>query len=326
VLPDVPATGCWPGGAYPRRVSLVLALDLGGTKVDAALVDAGGALVDGSRCRAGTGPAAASDRQVAIDAIASVIDGCRTHARWNEVTAVGIGSAGPVDLAAGTIRPINLPALHGFGIVEAIADRTRLTRVELGLDGTCIALGERWLGAARSSRNALVMVVSTGIGGGIISDGCIVRGVSGNAGHIGQVVIDRDATTAQLGTLEAIASGPATVAWAVGNGWTGTTGQQLGAACAAGDDVARRAVERSAEAVGIGVANAATLLDLELAVIGGGFASVTPDYLDLVQRAVELHAENDFAKALRVVGAGLGPDAPLIGAAALVHRRDLLGR
>ncbi len=307
-------------------MSLVLALDLGGTKVEAALVDAEGRLVTGSRFRADTGAAAAADRDVAVAAIGYVIDGCRAHARWDEVTAGGIGSAGPVDLGAGTVRPINLPAMRDFQIVAEVAARAGLANVALGLDGTCIALGERWSGAARHARNALVMVVSTGIGGGIVSDGRLVSGASGNAGHLGQLVIDRRGADEGRATLESIASGPHTIAWAVANGWTGSTGEELGSAYAAGDTIARRAVERSAEAVGIGIVNAATLLDLELAVIGGGFAAVADDYLALVQRSVGRYGEHDFVRALRVTAAGLGPDAPLIGAAALVHRPDLLAR
>ncbi len=305
-------------------MTLALAIDLGGTKVEAALVDEGGTLVEGSRHRSPTGAAAASDVAVLRDALETVIAACRTHARWSEVSAAGIGSAGPVDIAAGTIAPINLPAAHGFDIVSAVRTASGLDAAHLRLDGTCIALAEAWLGAARGVRNAIVFVVSTGVGGGIVSDGRLIAGGTGNAGHLGQLVvadIDGDAAAA---TVEERASGPHIVAWARAHGWAGTTGEELAAAYRTGDEIAVAAVARSAHAIGVGLANAATLLDLELAVVGGGFSFVADDYTDLIAAEVRAASVNAYAGRLRVVRAALGGDAPLIGAAALVHRADLL--
>lgn len=305
-------------------MTLALAIDLGGTKIEAALVDADGVLVGGSRRRTPTGADAASDVSVLARALAEVIAGCREHPRWGEVTAAGIGAAGPIDIVAGTIAPINLPAAHGFRIVEAVRAASGLDAVTLRLDGTCIALAEAWLGAARGVRNAIVFVVSTGVGGGIVSDGRLVAGGSGNAGHLGQMLVADIEGDPAASTLEQRASGPHTVAWARAQGWTGTTGEDLAAACRAGDDIARAAIARSAHAVGIGLASAATLLDLELAVVGGGFSFVADDYPERIEEVVRASAINRYAARLRVVRAGLGGDAPLIGAAALVHRADLL--
>ncbi|QOC24359.1 MULTISPECIES: ROK family protein [Microbacterium] len=305
-------------------MTLALAIDLGGTKIEAALVDDDGAIVEGSRRRTPTGAGAASDVTVLSRGLAEVIDGCRAHPRWSEVAAAGIGAAGPIDLAAGTIAPINLPAAHGFGIVEAVRAASGLDGVTLRLDGTCIALAEAWRGAARGVRNAIVFVVSTGVGGGILSDGRLVAGGSGNAGHLGQMLVaDIDGAPA-ASTLEQRASGPHTVAWAQERGWTGSTGEELASAYRDGDRIARAAVARSAHAVGIGLTSAATLLDLELAVVGGGFSFVADDYPHQIEEVVRASAINGYAARLPVVRAGLGGDAPLIGAAALVHRADLL--
>lgn len=306
-------------------MTLALAIDLGGTKVEAALVDETGTLVDGSRTRVATGAAAASDVSVLARALDQVISECRQHPRWSEVSAAGIGAAGPIDAAAGTIAPINLPAAHGFNIVEAVAAASGLDDVTLRLDGTCIALAEAWLGAAQGVRNAIVFVVSTGVGGGIVSDGRLVAGGTGNAGHIGQVVVaDIAGGDVAASTVEQLASGPHIVSWARAQGWTGSTGEELAAAYRDGDELAVAAVRRSAHAVGVGLAGAATLLDLELAVVGGGFSFVADDYPALIEAAVRASAVNGYAARLRVVRAGLGGDAPLIGAAALVHRSDLL--
>lgn len=305
-------------------MTLALAIDLGGTKIEAALVDEAGALVEGSRTRVETGAAAASDVSVLSRALDELVTRCRSHARWGEVAAAGIGAAGPIDLAAGTVAPINLPAAHGFDMVGAVRAASGLDAVTLRLDGTCIALAEAWLGAARGVANAIVFVVSTGVGGGIVSDGRLVAGGSGNAGHLGQMIVaDIDGDPAAA-TLEQRASGPHTVAWARSQGWAGSTGEELAAAYRAGEPVAVAAVARSAHAVGVGLASAATLLDLELAVVGGGFSFVADDYPERIQAVVAASAINGYAANLKVVRAALGGDAPLIGAAALVHRADLL--
>lgn len=303
---------------------LALAVDLGGTKVEAALVDETGTIVPGSRHRAETGRAAASDVGVLKNALETVIAACRAHERWGEVIAAGIGAAGPIDLAAGTVSPINLPAAHGFDIVSAVRAASGLDAAHLRLDGTCIALAEAWLGAAQGVRNAIVFVVSTGVGGGIVSDGRLVAGTTGNAGHLGQLVVADIAGDAAASTVEERASGPHIVAWAQQQGWTGTTGEELAAAYRDGDEIATRAIARSAHAIGVGLSNAATLLDLELAVIGGGFSFVAEDFSDRIADEVRAASVNAYAARLRVERAALGGDAPLIGAAALVHRADML--
>lgn len=301
--------------------TLALAIDLGGTKVDAALIDSDGAVVPGTLRRAPTG------RQASRDDIAQAIRGVASGAlsglgRNDELAGVGIGSAGPVDLAAGTISPLNLPAIAGLPIVALVAELGTGAPVRLALDGACIALAEHWLGAAEGSRNALAMVVSTGIGGGLIIDGSPVTGLSGNAGHIGQLRLRERTAGAPTtdGTLEQIASGPHTVAWARAQGWPGETGEQLADSYATGDPIAVAAVRRSASAVGEAIASVSTLLDLDVAVIAGGFAGVAVDYLDLVSEAAHEAAVFDYAKRVRVSGSGLDGNGPLVGAAALVLR------
>lgn len=314
-------------------MTLALAIDLGGTKVEAALVDADGAIVPGTRVRAETGSAAAQDAAAATAAVRSVVAACRERPEWAHVSAAGIGAAGPVDLATGTISPVNLAAMRDWPIATVVREASALDDVTLRLDGTCLALAELWRGAAREVGNAIVITVSTGIGGGIISGGRMLAGATGNAGHIGQVVIaarldDPDPGLERAGhaaTVEGVASGPNTVAWARSRGFAGTTGEDLASAWRDGDPVARAAVARSARGVGLGLVDAATLLDLELAVIGGGFSSVAPDFVDQVARVVAREALVGFAGRLRVVPAELAGDAPLVGAAALVHRPQLLG-
>lgn len=304
----------------PAR-TVALALDLGGTKVDAALVDTDGVVVPGTAHRAPTGRDAARDDLA--DAVAGVAARALAHVgAGDRLIGIGIGSAGPIDREAGTISPLNLPVLEELPIVSLVGAVRADVPVRLALDGTCIALAEQWRGAAVGARNALAMVVSTGVGGGLIIDGAPVTGASGNAGHIGQLRLRERApgTPATDGTLEALAAGPAAVAWARAQGWAGSSGEEIASGYAAGDPLAIAAVRRSAQAVGEAIADVATLLDIEVAVVAGGFARVAPDYLDLVRTAAREAAVFPYARRVRIEPSGLDGDGPLIGAGALVLR------
>lgn len=301
--------------------TVAVAVDLGGTKVEAALVDAAGAVRAGTAHRAPTGRDAARDD--VVRAIRTVAEAAVGDLRpGDRLRGIGIGAAGPVDLARGTISPLNLPAVAELPIVALLETLRPGIPVRLALDGACIALAEHWRGAAAGTRNALAMVISTGVGGGLILEGAPVAGTSGNAGHIGQLRLRerRAHGPATDGTLESIASGPATVAWAREQGWSGSTGEEMAADYAAGDAVAVAAVRRSAAAVGEAIADVATLLDLEVAVIAGGFIRVADDYLELVRGAVRDAAVLDYARRVRVESTGLDGNGPLIGAAALILR------
>lgn len=322
-----------PGRArYCNAVSVfALAVDVGGTKVEAALVDDRGILLPESRDRRPTGHDSSSDalaeavRAVTVHALGALPDGAT-------VIGTGIGSAGPVDLNRGTVSPINLPAWREFPLRELVAGLVAETlpdsaTVTLRLDGVSLALAEHWVGATQGVDNALAITVSTGVGGGLIVNGRLLSGGTGNAGHIGQIQIASrtPGQTSESVTLEVLASGPHTVAWAQDQGWTGTRGEDLAAGYAAGDELAVRAVKRSATALGEAITSVTTLLDLDVVAVGGGFSRVSADYLDLVRAVIDEAAYNPYATRIRVVKSGLSDESPLIGAAALVHQAHLLG-
>jgi len=171
------------------------------------------------------------------------------------------------------------------------------------------------------------MVVSTGIGGGLILGGRAVAGPTGNAGHIGHVEVggyDDPCACGGTGCVEAIASGPKTTAWAQKHGWSGSTGEDLATSYSAGDPIAIAAVTRSGTAIGQAIASATALVDLELVAIGGGFSHVSPDLFDLIRRAIDERAAFPFVTKVRVIPSALSGDGPLIGAAALIHRAALV--
>jgi glucokinase len=308
-----------------------LAVDLGGTKVEAALVDANGALLDGSRDRRPTGSTSTSDE------LADAVSAVTRHAlaavpAGSTVAGAGIGSAGPVDLHHGTVSPINLPAWRGFPLRELVEGLVAealsgAVPVTLRLDGVSLALAEHWVGATQGCDNALAITVSTGVGGGLIVNGRLLSGGTGNAGHIGQIQIATrtPGQNSESVTLEVLASGPHTVAWAQSQGWKGSRGEDLATGYAAGDALAVAAVRRSATALGEAITSVTTLLDLDIVAVGGGFSRVSPDYLDLVRAVILEAAYNEYAKRVKVVPSGLSDESPLVGAAALVYRAHLLG-
>lgn len=295
-----------------------LAVDVGGTKMEAALVGEDGVLVDGSRSRQPTG------REATTASLAAGIHAIVAHALAAapsdaEIVGAGVGSAGPIDRAAGAIMPVNMPLARGFGLAAAVRTAAsdilaREVLTVLGHDGGALALAESWLGATQDAGASLSIVVSTGVGGGFVATGAYIPGATGNAGHLGQVRREGGLT------LEEIASGPASASWAQRQGWTGATGEDLARDAAAGDTIARAAIERSAKAVGEALADAATLVDLDVVAIGGGFSRVSVDYIDLVQQALTASAAHEYSRRTRVVRSGLGDEGPLIGAAALVLR------
>jgi len=310
---------------------VALAIDFGGTKVEAALVDRAGTLLPGSRHRAATG-ASSTSAQVE-EAVATAVRGALSAGGERRILGAGIGAAGPLSPTPGAVSPLNLPAWRDYPLRELVAGLLPAAGdvpVVLRMDGEAIALAEHWIGAGRDAACLLGMVVSTGIGGGLVIGGRTVPGPSGNAGHVGHVAVGDPALAGVrcacggTGCVEAVASGPRTVAWAREQGWTGATGEELGVGYTAGDPIAVAAVRRSAHAVGGALASATALLDLDVIAIGGGFASVAPDYLELVREAFA-GREFPFVRKVRIVRSGLSGEGPLIGAGALIHRAELLG-
>ena len=303
-----------------------LGVDLGGTKIEAALVDPDGIVLTASRFRAPTGHTSDSD-QLAASADTVVADALAALPSGATLLGVGIGTAGPISVADGLVSPLNLPAWRDYPLRDRIAATVPGIPVTLQMDGVCIALAEHWIGVAKGVGNFMGMVVSTGIGGGLILNGAVVAGPTGNAGHIGHVEVggfDDPCACGGTGCVEAIASGPKTTAWARRQGWTGSSGEELALSYAAGDEIAVAAVRRSGRAIGQAIASATALIDLELVAIGGGFSQVTPDLFGFIREAIAQRSQFGFVTKVRVVPSALSGDGPIIGAAALVHLAELV--
>ncbi|MFH8475416.1 ROK family protein [Streptomyces sp. NPDC018000] len=306
------------------HTDLVAALDIGGTKIAAALVDGSGALL----VRAQRPTPARESGETVMGAVTEVLAELEGSPLWERVTAVGIGSAGPVDASAGTVSPVNVPGWRDFPLVERVGKAVGGLHVELVGDGAAMTAAEHWLGAARGYDNALCMVVSTGVGGGLVLGGKLHPGPTGNAGHIGHVSVDLDGDPCPCGSrgcVERIASGPNIARRALEAGWRpGPDGDASAAAVAAaaraGDQVAVASFERAAQALAAGIAATATLVEIDIAVIGGGVAGAGDILFAPLRRALRRYATLSFVQQLMVAPAVMGTDAGLVGAAAAAVR------
>ncbi|EMF22240.1 ROK family protein [Streptomyces pseudogriseolus] len=310
------------------HTDLVAALDIGGTKIAGALVDREGRI----QARAQRPTPAREDGDTVMAAVAAVIGDLTGSPLWERAGAVGIGSAGPVDASTGTVSPVNVPGWRDYPLVAGVRDAAGGLPVELIGDGVAITAAEHWQGAARGHDNALCMVVSTGVGGGLVLGGRLHPGPTGNAGHIGHISVDLDGDPCPCGArgcVERIASGPNIARRALDNGWRpgpdgDTSAAAVAAAARAGDPVAVASFERAARALAAGIAATATLVEIDIAVIGGGVGKAGEVLFAPLRKALTEYATLSFVQRLTVVPAQMGTDAGLVGAAAaaLFSRTD----
>jgi glucokinase len=283
-------------------LDVVLAVDIGGTKLAAARVTADGRVVErASVPTAGDG----------AEGLWSTLAGLVLEVRRGDERACGVGCGGPMAPGGTTVSPLNIHQWRGFPL------RDRLTAllgegvpVAIDNDAKALALGEGWRGAARGVDDFVALVVSTGVGGGIVLDGRLLDGAAGNAGHIGHVIVEPGAAghvcgCGARGCLEAEASGTAIAAI-------------TGAPPAEAPPAVR---QRTGRLVGRAVASVANLLDLRLAVVAGSVAlGYGEPFFRAAQTELDARSRLSFSAGARIVPAGLGADGPLVGAAAVAWR------
>ncbi|SEG46010.1 glucokinase [Thermomonospora echinospora] len=302
-----------------------LAVDIGGTKLAAALVEPGGRIAHYDRMQTPVD----LDAEGLWRSLEALLDKLLAEAGGGDLAGVGVGCGGPMRWPSAEVSPLNIPAWRDFPLRERLRARHPGLPVRVHNDAICMAVGEHWRGAGRGRDNVLGMVVSTGVGGGLILGGHLIDGASGNAGHIGHVVVDPEGPPCKCGgrgCLEAVARGPGLVAWAQEQGWrpdrAEVTGVELADDARRGHPVATAAMRRAGRALGVAIASATHLCDLEVVSVGGGLSQAGPLLFDPLEEAFRAHARMDFAREVRVVPAALGQTAGLIGAAALVFAAD----
>jgi glucokinase len=273
-------------------VATVLAVDVGGTKLAAGLVTHEGELV--ARAQVPTG----GDAEAMFARLCALID----EVRRGDEEVCGVGCGGP--MAPETVSPLNIPAWREFPLRSRLEAHTGLPAF-VDNDAKALALGEGWCGAAAGATDFLAMVVSTGVGGGIVLDGRLLDGALGNAGHIGHVIVrpgGNQCGCGARGCLEAEASG---------TGIRTRTGRPP-------EEATPELVADVGTVVGRGVASVCNLLDLRLAVVAGSVAlGFGAPFFAAAQAELDACARLEFSRGARIVPAGLGDAGPLIGAAAV---------
>jgi glucokinase len=274
----------------------VLAIDIGGTKLAVGIVGDDGTL----EWRASVATPAGIDAERPWSALAGLVG----QAPMEGVTVCGAGCGGPMRRHGVLVSPLNIAAWRDFPLRGRLRELTGLPCF-VENDAKALARGEGWRGAATGVDNYLAMVVSTGVGAGIVLDGRLLDGGDGNAGHIGHVIVvpgGRGCACGAFGCLEAEASGASIAA---------ITG-------APAAEAAPEVVARCGRLVGQAVASAANLLDLRLAVVAGSVAlGFGAPFFAAAQEELDRSCRLAFSRGARVIPAALGADAPLVGAAAV---------
>ena len=301
---------------------VVLAVDVGGTKLALALVDdEGTVLAEDVRPTPSASDPALVVRPL-LDGIAAI---AQKLPAGTEPLRVGISSAGPLDGPSGTVSPVNIAAWRDFPLVDHVrraaeAATGRTPVVGLANDGHCFALGEHWLGAGRDVASMVGLVLSTGVGAGAVLEDRLFTGATGNAVHLGHVSVNAWGARCVCGghgCVEMYARGPALVAAAHERGWTGgDDARALTTAARAGDPVALEVIDEGMRALAAGIATTATELDVTTFVVGGGVSRAGEVIFAPLRRHVAGFAALPYVSDLEIRPAVL-ENAGLLGAAKL---------
>ena len=305
----------------------VIGVDLGGTKISTAL-----STFDGNIISQTVVPTNASEGELPvlnriISSINEVINGA--NITINEVEAIGIGSPGPLDAKKGLIITTpNLP-FKNYNLVQPIKERFNVP-VYLDNDANVAAIGEFMFGAGKGKENIVFFTVSTGVGGGAVLNGQAYRGNTSNALEIGHMTVAPDGPRCgcgNVGCLEAVASGTAigkrgqeavqTNVETSLKKYDKITSYEVFVEAKNGDAVAKEIVDKAMNYLGIGVANAISIFDPEMVIIGGGVSKVGDILFDTVKSVVKTRCFKAMSESCEIVPAGLGTDAGVMGAVAL---------
>jgi glucokinase len=275
----------------------VVAIDIGGTKVAVGIVDRDGRIRERHVVPTPTG----TDADGLFDTVTAAVAQLTGAAAAG---AVGAGCGGPMRGDGVAVSPLNIPAWRGFSLKARLAEHFGLP-VHVDNDAKALARAEGWIGAAAGVRDFIAMVVSTGVGGGIVVDGRMLQGDDGNAGHIGHVIVEPDGARCGCGArgcVEAEASGTAIER---------ITGRPPA-------DAPAELRARTGRLVGRAIASVANLLALRLAVVSGSVAlGYGDEFFSAAQQEIDARSCLDFSQGTRVVPGALRDDGPLIGAAAV---------
>ena len=312
-----------------------IGVDVGGTKVAAALVDSTGAITHQTRT-----PMVAAEAVAGLAAVTSAIDSVRAAANLNPelqglISGIGICAPGPLNPRTGVvINPPNLPGWRNFPLADLISKAYRLP-VRVDNDGNAAALAEALWGAGRGYRNVFCATIGTGIGTGIVFDGRIYHGRTGAAAEGGHITIDYRGPRCgcgKLGCIEALASGPAiarrasekiatgrrsTILEQAGGYLDRITGEMVGRSYLAGDLLAKEVLQETAMFLTVWLGSIVDLLEPDVMIIGGGVASMLQPFFEEIRDRLPSWSVNSHSREIPLVAAHYGADGGIAGGAAL---------
>lgn len=304
---------------------MIGAVDIGGTKIAAGMVDEKGGIL--CRLESPTQPEHGFDH--ALARIAAMLREASRRA-GAPVTGIGIGCTGPIDPFTGIVGKVDfLPGWEGGNLADGLGSEFKVP-VALENDADAAALGEAGWGSGRGKRNFIYVTISTGIGGGIILEGRLYRGVDGAHPEIGHHVIDATGPSCFCGAhgcWERLASGPAMVDWftsqlpAQKRPSASLDAREICDRAVRGDELCRKAVEREAFYLGLGLANLVTLFTPDAIALGGGVMKSANLFFGPAAEVVRQNCGLVPFEKTELLLASLGPDTALAGAArAWFHR------
>lgn len=290
-----------------------LAVDIGATKAALGIVSEKFQILDKVEVPTGAGTEIWQEIEGASKSLLSKADGT--------CLGVGIGSAGPLHLTEGQISPVNIPNWRKFPIVKKFSNLVGTENVVLHGDAMALAHAEYRLGAGQDTNNMLGMVVSTGIGGGLILDGKLFTGVTGNASYFGHHTISfegKECACGRIGCVETYASGPKMVEYAQLIGWDNSSAdfRSLSADARNGNKFALESINRGTLALANAIVNVLSILDINTVVIGGGVSESGDIYWEPLRKHVKNEAKfAGFLQEIDLRAAKLDRNAGLLGAA-----------
>jgi predicted NBD/HSP70 family sugar kinase/biotin operon repressor len=306
-----------------RSAGLVLGIDFGHEQVHVAIADLSRTIlaertlaldVDTSAARAIDVAVQLADETIA----AAAVDG-------DSLLSAGVGLSGPIDMAAGTVHTGKiLPGWAGVQPAQELASRLGVP-VHLDNDANLGALAEVTLGAGIGARDAMYLMVSGGVGAGLIFGGELYRGAGGTAGELGHVLVDESGPICRCGNrgcLEMMAGGRAIIALLRGSHGDDITLDEVMALVADGDSGARRAIADAGRILGRSVAAIVNAFNPELVIVGGAVSAAGDVLLDPLQEAVHRYAIPSAAADVRITRGVLGERAEVLGALELAARQS----
>ena len=303
---------------------MIAAVDIGGTKIAVGQVDELGQVIT----RAQT-PTDATHYPNGLEAIVKMLRQAEAGT-GEKISGIGIGATGPVDPIRGEFGDVDfLPGWRGKNLVKDLAQRFGVD-VAMENDGDAAALAEAGWGAGRDRSRLIYVTIGTGIGGGIILEGKLYRGVGGAHPEIGHHVLDPSGPECSCGfrgCWESLAAGPAMVTWIERHappGYLhrqGITAKRICELAQNGDELAEQAVEHESHYLGLGLANLINMFTPDAIVLSGSVMKSAGLFMDRIREVIRRGCRFVPAEKTELMLASLGEDTNLIGAARVWYYR-----